>query len=93
MKLTKEQKQRLIEATLTCVHPLCIRWSDVKKTVRHVVWVPVGLSPLQAARVSFAKARERRCLECHRVIALKHLRWREMNPRTGDYLDTEAHHG
>lgn len=81
---------RVFEARLLCVHPLCCRWPATSKAVYRIIWMPADADPVSMARHSFANKAERKCKECHRVISLEHLVLREMNPDTGDYLDTEA---
>lgn len=87
----KSKTIRCFEATLTCVHPLCIRWPQGKKSVRKNIWMPPGGDPVAAARFSFAVKHERKCKECHRVISLDHLQLRELDPASGDYLEVATH--
>lgn len=63
----------LYEARLHCVHPLCHRWPKLNKMVRCLVFAQAAESAPAAAVTELTHPDNRRCRECHRPIALKHM--------------------
>ena len=61
------------EGRLLCVHPLCHRWPDARKELRTFVSAHSPEEATEAAKENFASSDRRRCRECHRPIALRHL--------------------
>lgn len=76
----------LVEAELICVHPLCHRWPTASKAVYVSLSIPVNMTPFQYAKTALAPRHRRICRECHRPIAIKHVRFRELSLTDGSYL-------
>lgn len=61
------------EARLLCVHPLCHRWRDHRKEVRTFAVAESASAAAEIARGELAQPGARKCKECRRPIALRHL--------------------
>lgn len=62
------------EARLLCVHPLCHRWPEARKTLRYHTAGETPAEALARIRAELAAApRRRKCPECSRPVAVKHM--------------------